>query len=507
MLKLLIVDDEEVICQTIATLIDWKSIGIELIGTCCDGIEAYHTILDETPDIVMTDIRMPGISGLELVERIAKMDLNIHFVILSGYGEFEYAKRAMHCGVRHYLLKPCDEAQITDCIREVIHECHQDMTLPKAPHHQNAHYQSLQQKLVQSILFEGCGLSHLSAGFFLPYEKYMDLYSTPYELACFDRLEEKSLHRCLEKTSTYLQQKAPSLPLYQVYMANRLLLFYPVSRFDSRAMQAAFGALDFPSQDAPVRYETTAFPNLAALFTHLIAVLRRYDVHYFLDGKRIILHYNYEAIASAESLFLSALDADETLCAQTVLDNLQQLLNSISNPDFLVQLADTVLITLAARLPDAHMEERLDFLSDLHKETDADRIRTLIYEQVETILRTFDAEDSPRSPFIEKTVQYLDAHFSDQSITLKEIAENYLYMNVNYVSRCFVKETGEKFSAYLARLRVERAKEILSSGDADKIKNVAVLVGCGNNPYYFSRMFKKYTGLTPSAYLRRQSSK
>ena len=67
MLRLLIVDDEEMICQAIADIIDWKKYNIQLIGTCTDGVEAYHTILDESPDIVMTDIRMPGISGLDLI--------------------------------------------------------------------------------------------------------------------------------------------------------------------------------------------------------------------------------------------------------------------------------------------------------------------------------------------------------------------------------------------------------------------------------------------------------
>lgn len=68
MLKLLIVEDEEIICETLARLTDWSSLGIELIGTCQDGVDAYHMILDECPDIVMTDINMPGISGLELIE-------------------------------------------------------------------------------------------------------------------------------------------------------------------------------------------------------------------------------------------------------------------------------------------------------------------------------------------------------------------------------------------------------------------------------------------------------
>lgn len=75
-----------------------------MIGLCKNGIEAYDMILDESPDIVLTDIRMPGMGGLELIRKIRQTDLQIQFIILSGYGEFEYAKEAMSYGIRHYLL-------------------------------------------------------------------------------------------------------------------------------------------------------------------------------------------------------------------------------------------------------------------------------------------------------------------------------------------------------------------------------------------------------------------
>ena len=112
MLKLIIADDERIIRESISKMIDWSSLGIELIGLCSDGIEAYNMILDECPDIVLTDIRMPGLSGLELIEKISQTDLNIQFILLSGFGEFEYAKQAMRFRVHHYLLKPCNEDQI-----------------------------------------------------------------------------------------------------------------------------------------------------------------------------------------------------------------------------------------------------------------------------------------------------------------------------------------------------------------------------------------------------------
>ena len=124
MLKLIIADDERIIRETISTIIDWKKYDIELVGLCRNGLEAYDMILDESPDIVLTDIRMPGMDGLELIRRIYETDLNTQFIILSGYGEFEYAKAAMKYGVRHYLLKPCSEIHILESIKDIAQDCY-----------------------------------------------------------------------------------------------------------------------------------------------------------------------------------------------------------------------------------------------------------------------------------------------------------------------------------------------------------------------------------------------
>lgn len=87
MLRLIIVDDEKIIRETIFNLIDWSSMGIEVVGLCKNGIEAYDIILDEYPDIVISDIKMPGLSGLELIKRVSETDHDIEFIILSGYGD------------------------------------------------------------------------------------------------------------------------------------------------------------------------------------------------------------------------------------------------------------------------------------------------------------------------------------------------------------------------------------------------------------------------------------
>ena len=123
MLKMIIVDDEKIIRETIHSLIDWNSLGIDVAAVCKDGIEAFDCILDEYPDIVMTDIKMPGLSGLDLIEKVRAAQLNTEFIILSGYGEFEFARTAMRYGVKHYLLKPSNETENTQVIVSCVETC------------------------------------------------------------------------------------------------------------------------------------------------------------------------------------------------------------------------------------------------------------------------------------------------------------------------------------------------------------------------------------------------
>ena len=95
MYRMLIVDDERIIRETLSRHIDWAALDVQVIGTASNGLEAYDIIMDEYPDIVMTDIKMPGFSGLELLQRIKSLHPDIEFILLSGYGEFEYAQKAM----------------------------------------------------------------------------------------------------------------------------------------------------------------------------------------------------------------------------------------------------------------------------------------------------------------------------------------------------------------------------------------------------------------------------
>lgn len=182
MLKLIIADDERVIRETISTLIDWKQYDIELVGLCSNGLEAYDMILDESPDIVLTDIKMPGLDGLELIKKVSDTDLATQFIILSGYGEFDYAKKAMKYGVKHYLLKPCNELQIIDSIQDTAKTCYQNIisTYTKANTFQTA--DNMCHHVLFSIINDAVYQNKPYYETFQTYEPYMDFHFTAYHL-------------------------------------------------------------------------------------------------------------------------------------------------------------------------------------------------------------------------------------------------------------------------------------------------------------------------------------
>ena len=116
MIKVVIADDEERICRLIQALVDWEALGMQVVGTAANGLEALEVIEKEKPDILITDIRMPGCNGLELISKIREQSEDIRIIIISGYAQFEYAQTAMKYGVSEYLLKPINRQELQDTL-------------------------------------------------------------------------------------------------------------------------------------------------------------------------------------------------------------------------------------------------------------------------------------------------------------------------------------------------------------------------------------------------------
>ena len=122
MFKVLIIDDEEIIREGLKTVIDWDSLGCSVIGEAADGDEGLEMLSSMQPDIVITDIRMPGLNGLEMISKLKKHKHECKIIILSGFRDFEYAQQAIKLGAFRFLLKPTNTKEIILSIKEAIIE-------------------------------------------------------------------------------------------------------------------------------------------------------------------------------------------------------------------------------------------------------------------------------------------------------------------------------------------------------------------------------------------------
>jgi two-component system response regulator YesN len=153
MVKLLICDDEIKICRLILNLIDWESLGVRVVGTANDGISALRIAEAEQPDIIITDIRMPGMDGLEMIRNIRESGLATDFIIISGYRQFDYAQKAIRYGVEDYIVKPISEKELRSMVLRIIEKRNRNRELEHGIRDAKQELRASRER-VQTNLFE-----------------------------------------------------------------------------------------------------------------------------------------------------------------------------------------------------------------------------------------------------------------------------------------------------------------------------------------------------------------
>ena len=487
MLKVIIADDESIIRETIAQMIDWEKLGLQLVGMCRDGIEAYNMILDESPDIVLTDIKMPGLSGLELIRRVRESKLPVQFAILSGYGEFEFAKQAMSDGVKYYLLKPCNEHQIEECMLSIREDCRKVRSLDSMQEQQNSLMGMLHDATITNVLREVLTLKQVGLDVFVPYEQYLDMENCQYYLTEVALFSLAKVELVLTRLQTIFAAKKRRLSLHGVYVEGHLFLFFPWLGGDYLELDAVLKEV---SSQLPVR---TWFPGLKQLLLTVHEKVKLQGTIHCIHSYHVSLVCNFKNVMES-SLAIVPTKAGVPWNVQAI----EAYLGGISNVDFLRQMiADLLLKSTAPPM------EVASFLLHLSQENDhASILRSALGE----FSRLNAAMETPSSAFMERLIAILEEHLGNPNLSLKWICQNHLFMNVDYASRKILRESGKKFSTLLAELRVQHAKQLLLETDDVKMQTIAEQVGCGNNPQYFSQLFKKVTGQTPSAFVKQMRS-
>lgn len=494
MIKLIIVEDEKVIRETLSKSINWDEMGIELIGTCENGIEAYDMILDESPDIVMTDIRMPGLSGLELIQEIKEMNLAISFIVLSGYDEFEYARTAMRFGVKQYLLKPSTEKQIEEAVLQSVKEIQELKMHLEIVEQKNILVNRIRQDAMYHLIMGGLAteqdeleddLNRLIES----YSKYMDFYYEPYRLYKIFYLEQENLKGFLQDLKVH---SMGSREIYSIYVKNTLLLFEP-NGYSEKEINEVCG-----EKYREVELEIEDYANLFGLLKGILWKIRRYDtISMVREGSLVTLNNSYNIVKRINHVYKSSQNLSDKQIGE-LCSYIAETVELIDDIECMRLVAGNIVMCLSA-IAACTIMDTTEFLAGLNEMKDLDEIKTALNKLLEKSRKPI--LDDKYGELVKTIMKYVENNISDSKLTLKKIAEEQLFLNVDYVSRQFQKSTGKKFSQYLTEARIRKAKELLIEGDG-KVSNVAAQAGYGENAQYFSQVFKKITGLTPSKWIQ-----
>lgn len=525
-IRVLLVDDEEYVVDALKRHIHWEELGMEIVGEAYDGQEGIEKTLQLSPDCIITDITMPQLDGISMIEQLYQMSSHPYFLIYTGYNDFEYAKKALSYGVSDYILKPAlpeeFEAPLKALCNRIRDERNQIMELDRL----QKDFEESKQQLFQPFLDE------LLEGRILTYEQFArrdQFFSS--------NLADKEyvvigVH--LENSQEDFAELEMKQQLYALYRINSLVIsLIPGTVYSSgfRSNTAYFLCAN--------QTDSYSLDQLVGLSIRILDFCNRLDdLNLAVRIGISDIVYNFEEINTA---FRQAQDCIRECLANEVMQYTQHCIKADCRPLPWIfdkeQLIDAILIgnsSVALQLLDkffSHVSQLpapQDFyltplLSELigattvsllqhgieydskafslviQKHSTIHEAQIHVTEYIQSLIGSIQSRELAKNyHIVHRMISIAKEHFSD-GITLSEIADQ-LQFTPNYLSTLFTKSMGISFSQYLAKIRIYKAKELLDSGKY-KVYEVGDMIGY-KNPEYFTKVFKEFVGTTPSAYAK-----
>ena len=522
-MKLLIVDDEIQIRTGLQEGIPWDEIGFEQVYTAQNGIEALEICNQYKPEIVITDIRIPGMSGLELGKIIKNRYEPVEVIVLSGYSEFEYAREAISIRVFQYLLKPIRVNELIECVKGAKYKIEEYWSENQG---RNEYRVLNRKRILQQMMMSNLLLSAEDEQLFrqqiekdILKEIIVGVFSVDIlldkELDRFGHLLETDLHEILEKNKA------------QELFWERGNLFFIMDVFSGYDRKRKMNSLredietynqllkkEFKNTISTAVSDVGSVKEIAILFRETENILKK---RMYLGSASFL---EKEANDDEQKLTLSPIDTKEMqqriesldyahvhIYIQKVFQKLRD--NRVTSIDFVKsiceQLKNLLLQTMMNKGIDLagifeHNQSLLNEIPEYFTLKEYEEWTENLYQVILQGLSKLSGTQHSR--VVLQAVDYISKNYA-KSINLEMTAE-YVNKSKNYFSYLFKKELGISFVEYLNQVRVEAAKKLLDTTD-EKTYEISEKVGYSDYKY-FSSVFKKITGVSPAQYKKMSKS-
>ncbi len=519
MWKVMTVDDEKLICKLVKALVKWDELGMESVATAENALEALELLEKVRPDILITDIRMPGMGGLELIREVKMRCPEIEIIIISGYAHFEYAKNAIALGVGNYILKPINQEELNKTLAKIgerLKEKKYVKKLETASRQATDGDKNRLQKTLLEDLIAGRGnfsLQMLSEnyyfdcgpGLFRTFVLQMDYEPEEYSEASMTVIQEKTreiFHGCLsgsdmESLFGFVQDTGYGILNYQKqereYVRHQMREF--IKQMD--ANKEILGNVEFSLalgeevEEASLLAESIQQAEVVICERLVEGCGRMLEV--LPEGSSLRIQEVLDKFCKASEHAIDMLSIEEAAQATEMLKESVLSVNEVCGREIqkvVLAAGRFYILRIKAAKPEI-FEEKCR-----HCGTVKGLFQELLQLQTELLEEAKAERQGEASRPIRLAKQYVHKNYAN-NITLEEVSE-YVGFSVTYFSALFKKETGEGFARYLTRIRMEEAKNLLRETGIP-VAEICERVGYSDRKH-FTHTFHKLTGVNPAEY-------
>ncbi|MGL5086437.1 MAG: response regulator [Clostridium sp.] len=497
MYKVMLVDDEKLIVQGLQNILEWDNLGLEVVQTADNAITALQKFKENPVNIVITDINMPKVTGLELIKQIKEIDENVKFIILSGYDEFSYAKTAIKYGVEYYILKPINEDELEESLINIVKKMDSEKEIEDLLVHKN-------RKLIKFI--NGYMDKDELERFKPVMNISLDSHKYSVSVITVGKRDDNKYINISEIVNENINKKCELIRNQD----GQVIIIDTWSR-DTTKEQVLSYFSDFRCKLEQIS-KSEVFIAVGDIVEDLYELKDSYNVakdlkQYILtEGSNVCLckedviniKYNKRSFNKEIELinkfiieknnkkvteYITEIFDDEKLTPKNIYDLSIKMI-------FL-----TNQVSEEFKIDNKYSKDSLSStIVELCNESTRDNVKSFLISEIDELIKLMNVNTIKYSPVIQQIINNVNEKYYEE-LSLKTLAHQY-NINSSYLGQVFTKELGVSFSEYLNSTKNMKAKELILNTNM-KINDVAKAVGYPDTSYFY-RKFKKYYGVCPS---------
>ncbi len=503
MYKVMIVDDEKLITQGLLNILDWEGLGLQISSTHSDGQSALESFIDYPVDIIISDINMPNIDGLNLLKKIKDINSNTKFVVLSGYDDFYYAKKAIEYGVDSYMLKPIDEEELSTTLNRLVCKLNEDKNREGIMINKSGIlYQYINGKLNRNSLEQ--------------IETYLHfpLHSKNYTVSSIILIEQRSVDAVYSLNNIIESIFKSGYEILHRYDGQVILINSWSKSLDYSKIKLFYNKL---REDIIKNLGIEVFITIGDMVQDIDGLEFSYMVSYGLkkymltEGSNICLdRYSIKNTNRSNITFSKEIDTLNKFIIEKDILSCEKYIEEIFgnqdlHPKNIYDLSIKILFLVdktleefkLSRIDSKYEDDSLgNVIVKLCNENTRKNVKSFIISEIKDIITLMDNTQIKYSPVVQQVINIVNKDYKEE-LSLKTLAQKY-NINSSYLGQIFTKEVGVSFSEYLNKTKNTKAKELILNTNM-KINDIAKSVGYIDTSYFY-RKFKKYFGVCPSTF-------